>query len=69
MQYKAHPDEEKELVPSNSESELQPDLGTPKLRLLANDAPLPTVSEGTLRTSARPKALAASAPGTEYWLP
>jgi hypothetical protein len=68
MQYKLRADEESAQL-TYAEPELQPKLGTPALRPNGNEVPKPAQPEEPRTTSVRQKAMAASAPGSEYWLP
>jgi hypothetical protein len=70
MQYKPRTDKEKESVQlSHPESELQSQLITPALQPDDNEVPKPARPEEPRTISVREKAMAASAPGSEYWLP
>ena len=70
MKYAVRPDDsEKSVGLSNADYGRQPEPADEALQLAAEDSTQPGLPEG-LPTNSRPeKALAASAPGTEYWLP
>jgi len=73
MLYKLRAGRRKASVPSRStEPELQPQLDTPALQAEDPDdieAPNPARPQGPQTTSVDEEAEAASAPGSEYWLP
>lgn len=70
MQYNPRTDEEKESVRlSDAESGQPPEPETAALRLAAKDVPQPSRREEPLRISRSEKAMAASVPDSEYWLP
>ena len=73
MQYKLRPDKEQESVPSNgTESELQAQLNIPALQPDDPDhleVAKPLRPEEPRSIPIREKAMAASVPGSEYWLP
>lgn len=73
MQYKPRTAMKEESVPSSrTESELKSQLALPALQQDDPDqieVPKPSVSEEPRTSSVREKAMAASVPGSEYWLP
>jgi hypothetical protein len=70
MQYTLRTDEEKESVLlSNAESGLLTRTDTAALRLVAKGVPQPSWPEELRTISGSEKAVAASGPGSEYWLP
>jgi hypothetical protein len=70
MQYKPRTDKKKESVQlSHPESELQSQLDPPALQPDDSEAPKPARPEEPRAISVHNKAMAASAPGSEYWLP
>jgi hypothetical protein len=73
MQYRLRTDKQEESAPSsNTESELQSQLDLPALQQDDPDhieVPKPSRPEEPRTISVREKAMAASAPGSEYWLP
>jgi hypothetical protein len=70
MQYKPGTDEERESVQlSRPESEQQLQLATSALQPYDSEVPKPARPEELRTTSACAKAMAASVPGSEYWLP
>lgn len=73
MQYKLRTDKKEESAPSsNTESELQSQLHLPALQQDDPDhieVPKPSRPERSRTISVREKTMAASGPGTEYWLP
>jgi hypothetical protein len=69
MQYNPHADKEKSVQLNHPESELQSQLDIPALQPDDNEVPKPARPEETRTISIRERAMAASAPGSEYWLP
>jgi hypothetical protein len=73
MQYKLRTDKQEQSAPSsNTESELQSQLHLPALQQDDPDqidVPQLSRSEEMRTISVREKAMAASVPGSEYWLP
>jgi hypothetical protein len=70
MKYAVHPDDsEKSVGLSNADYGRQPEPADDALQLAAKDSTQPDLSEEPLRNSRSEKALTASVPGTEYWLP
>lgn len=68
MQYNPRTDEQEESVqPGHAEFELQSELDTPALQPTVNEVPQPTRSEEPRTVTRRIKAMAATAPGSEYW--
>jgi hypothetical protein len=70
MQYDLSTGRKAKPVPSESELQSQPDpLALQKDDPDPIEAPKPSRPKDPRTTSVREKAMAASAPGTEYWLP
>jgi hypothetical protein len=73
MQYKLRTDKQEKSAPSSkTESELQSQLHLPALQHDDPDhieVPKPSRPQEMPTISVRERAMAASAPGTEYWLP
>ena len=70
MQYNQRTDDDKESVRlSYAKSVQRSEPGTAALRLAAKDVPQPSRPDEPATISRPEKAMAASVPGSEYWLP
>jgi hypothetical protein len=69
MQYKTFSNSEKDPARLNKAAELQSQFDTETTRPVPEDVPQPIPPEEPWTVRKRTKAMAASGPGSEYWLP